>query len=165
MVDLLWHDRRRLRRSGARASNYVNANYENEEDRRRKKRFGVVIVYDPLPVDKGGLRAGAQFQFVDWNYTLSEKTVTENIIVEVLDTRINKDRATKWLPGYYRCVTLRVDISKNKRFVAPQGGRFYMDMVRLDTVDQFRTVIYKRRQRNGGQADTIGRYNDKITQD
>ena len=93
MVDLLWHDRRRLRRSGARAYNYRGAfdkpgggKHAVELHGRPRGTFNYVIeiVHDPL--DIGGFRKGTCFSVIEYTEMKHLCSFTPGTILNVRGT-------------------------------------------------------------------------------
>ena len=92
MVDILWHDRRRLRRSGARAKNYLNATqkkYEEEGAVRTRCApppvdYLIIVVHDPL--DCGGFREGTGFSVMEYTEMKHRCAFTPGTILNVRGT-------------------------------------------------------------------------------
>ena len=93
MVDMLWHDRRRLRRSGARAYNYRGAMDGVKGGKhlptggptgrpRGTYIYSIRIVHDPL--DCGGFAAGTEFSILEKDCMLlcGTFTVGTSLIVD-----------------------------------------------------------------------------------
>ena len=94
MVDLLWHNSRRLRRSGARAYNYrgaidgVKGGKHLAEGQVGRPRgtyiYSIMIVYDPL--DIGGFAEGTEFSVLDYTEMKRRCAFTPNTILSVRGT-------------------------------------------------------------------------------
>ena len=95
MVDLLWHDRRRLRRSGARAYNYRGAQdavgggkhaTTGEPVGRPRGAYGYVIEIVSDPLDVGGFRKGVCFSVVEYTEMKHRCAFTPGTILNVRGT-------------------------------------------------------------------------------
>ena len=115
--------------------------------KKKCKLYAVEVVYDPIKFNDGGLRTGALFQTEDWIYTLRSKSISDGAIVRVLPDQKSNGKDRKWEPGIYRCVTLRVELPEGSPFVAPNGGRAYMEMIKLETQAEIGEALNKARKR------------------
>lgn len=118
-------------------------------DKKKGWRTVIEIVYDPIKPEDGGLRTGAKFRAMDWKYTLTNRSASDNTIVRVLPNLQSNGEDPKWEPGIYRCVTLRQELPEDIGFYAPAGGKRYMKMLRLETIAELRAAIKLAKRRNG----------------
>ena len=92
MVDLLWHRRGKLRRSGARAYNYVDAVPEVYADKTAARtrcepppvNYLIRVVYDPL--DLGGFKEGTCFSVLEFTEMKHRCSFTPGTILSVRGT-------------------------------------------------------------------------------
>ena len=93
MVDILWSERRRLRRSGARAYNYRGAfdkpgggKHAAEPPSRPRGTFNYVIEIVSDPLDVGGFRKGVCFSVVEYTEMKHRCAFTPGTILNVRGT-------------------------------------------------------------------------------
>lgn len=141
-----------LHNSGCQKARNGTARYVHlppKVDNKRSWRTVIEIVYDPIKPEDGGLRTGARFRAIDWKYTLTNQSASDNTIVRVMPNLQSNGEDPKWEPGIYRCVTLRQELPEGMGFYAPAGGKRYMKMLRLETIAELRAAIKLVERRNG----------------